>query len=100
MAVGATPGYKNRCLRLWSLGGNMALIVRVYINNKHISTESAVRVKGGTDPDDINTYRLGTNGKLIKHRYGDGCVALAEKMMRNLKKQENDYGLLAHRKPL
>lgn len=65
----------------------MSLIVRIYVNNIHIGTESAIRIKGGTHPNNINTYRLGTNKKEIKHRYGDGAAALAEKMMRNLKKQ-------------
>lgn len=71
----------------------MALIVRIYVNNEHIGTESAVRIKGGAQANDINTYKLGTNGKYIKHRYGDGAIALAEKMMKNLKKQEDGYGL-------
>jgi len=56
------------------------------VNNTLIGTETAVRIKGGMKPDNINTYRLGSSGKEIKHRYGDGAAKLAEKMMRNLKK--------------
>lgn len=62
------------------------LIVHIYVNNTHIGTETAVRIEGGTNPNDINKYRLGSNNKVIKHRYGDGAAKLAEKMMRNLKK--------------
>lgn len=78
----------------------MSLIVRIYVNNEQIGIESAWRVKGGTQPNDINTYKLGTNGEHIRHRYGDGAAALAEKMMRNLKKQEGNHGLSAYFKPL
>lgn len=28
-----------------------------------------------------------SDGKIIKHRYGDGAAKLAEKMMRNLKRK-------------
>lgn len=57
------------------------LIVRLYVNSTHIGTETAVRIKGGTEANDINTYRL-SDGHKIKHRYGDGAAKLAEKMMR------------------
>ena len=61
------------------------LIVRIYVNETHIGTETAVRIKGTTDPKSVNTYRL-SDGTIIKHRYGDGAAKLAEKMMKNLQK--------------
>lgn len=60
------------------------LIVDIYVNSVHIGRETAVRIKGSAEPDSRNTYRLGSNDKLIKHRYGDGAAKLAEKMMKNL----------------
>ncbi|HDZ15180.1 MAG TPA: hypothetical protein ENH60_09840 [Pricia sp.] len=66
----------------------MSLIVEIYMNSTLIGKETARRIKGGTDPDDVNTYLLASNKKKIKHRYGDGAAVLAEKMMKNLKKQE------------
>lgn len=62
------------------------LIVRLYVNYTHIGTETAVRIKGGTHADDINTYEL-SDKKIIKHRYGDGAAVLAQKMMKNLQKK-------------
>ncbi len=59
------------------------LIVRLYVNSIYIGIETAVRIKGGTKKDDINTYRL-SDGSLLKHRYGDGAARLAEKMMKAL----------------
>ena len=61
------------------------LIVRLYVNEHYIGTETAIRIKGGTRPNDRNTYRL-SDGSLIKHVYGDGAAKLAEKMMRHLSK--------------
>lgn len=62
------------------------LRVEIYVNSTHIGTETAVRIKGSTDPNSVNTYELGSNKKLIKHKYGNGAAKLAEKMMRNLSK--------------
>lgn len=62
------------------------LRVSIYVNSTFIGEEIAVRIKGGTNPNDINTYLLNSNGKKIKHRYGDGAAVLAAKMMRNLKR--------------
>jgi len=59
----------------------MALIVRIFVNEKQIAEHYAVRVEGGTQPDDMNTYQLDT-GKLIKHRYGDGAHVLATEILR------------------
>lgn len=63
------------------------LVVEIYVNSTLIGKETAVRIKGDTHPDSINTYRLGSNDKTLKHRYGDGAAKLAEKMMKNLQKQ-------------
>lgn len=73
------------------------LIVDIYVNSMQIGTETATRIQGGTHPDDMNTYVLGSNKKKIKHRYGDGAAALAEKMMRNLRKQGLPYGIPSHK---
>jgi hypothetical protein len=56
------------------------LTVEISVNGQHIAKYHAVRIEGGTDLDDINTYKMDT-GDIIKHRYGDGAEALAEKMM-------------------
>ncbi len=61
------------------------LIVRIYVNSELIGSASAIRVKGGTDPDDINTYLL-DDQSTIKHRYGEGAAKLAERMMKHLHK--------------
>ncbi len=61
------------------------LIVRIYVNQECIGSASALRVKGGTDPDDMNTYLL-DDQSTIRHRYGDGAAKLAERMMRHLHK--------------
>ncbi len=61
------------------------LIVRLYVNGEQIGSESAIRVKGSTEPDSLNTYML-SDQSMIKHRYGDGAAKLAERMMRHLDK--------------
>lgn len=63
------------------------LRVSIHANSTFISEEIAVRIKGDAKPDSINTYLLDSNGKKIKHRYGDGAAKLAQKMMKNLQKQ-------------
>lgn len=62
------------------------LIVEIYVNNRLIGKETALRIKGSTDPVSMNTYEL-SDGTIIYHRYGDGAAALAEKMMKKLKKR-------------
>lgn len=69
------------------------LIVEIYINTTLIGKETALRVKGGVKSSDINTYELGSNKKRIKHCYGDGAAALAEKMMENLKRREKIWDI-------
>jgi len=59
------------------------LIVEIFVNNTLIGKETALRIKGGTDVDDVNTYEL-SDGTLLKHRYGDGAARLAERMMAHL----------------
>ena len=56
------------------------LTVDIGINGHSIARYTALRIKGGTDPDDVNTYKMDT-GDMIEHRYGDGAEALVEKMM-------------------
>lgn len=64
------------------------LIVEIYVNSSLIGKETALRIKGGTHPNDQNTYEL-SDGTLIKHYYGDGAAKLAEKMMKHLGKKKN-----------
>jgi hypothetical protein len=59
------------------------LRIEIYVNSEMIGAETAIRVKGGTMPDDMNTYEL-SDGTLIKHRYGDKAAALAQKMCKHL----------------
>ena len=59
------------------------LIVEIWVNHKLIGKETAVRIEGGTDPDDLNTYRF-SDGCEMCHRYGDGAARLAEAMMKHL----------------
>lgn len=56
------------------------LRVRVDINLVNLIDTHVVRVAGGTDPDDLNTYCL-PDGRRLKHRYGDGAASLAIKIL-------------------
>lgn len=60
------------------------LRVRISINFLDIVDTNAVRIEGGSKPDDINTYRL-PDGRTFKHRYGDGATILAMKILRRTK---------------
>lgn len=63
----------------------MALIVKVFVNEKMILVGSAVRIKpkkGTPKKDEICTYRL-QNGKEICHFYSDGAVPLAKRIIEN-----------------
>ena len=66
------------------------LIVEIFVNSTLIGKETALRIKGGTNPTDINTYEL-SDGTLLKHKYGDGAARLAEKMMKHLAKKKEAY---------
>jgi hypothetical protein len=57
----------------------MALIVRIYINQTCIIDTSAVRIKG--QPHEMCTY-LALDGRIIKHHYDRGAVALAIKLLK------------------
>ncbi len=59
------------------------LRVRIDINWTNLLDTHAVRIKGGSDHDDLNTYQL-PDGQKFKHRYGDGAVKLAIKMLRRV----------------
>lgn len=63
------------------------LIVEIFVNDKLIGKETALRIRGGTKPSDINTYQL-SDGCTIKHKYGDGAAKLAERMMKHLHKEK------------
>jgi hypothetical protein len=59
------------------------LIIEIYVNHQLVGKETAVRVAGGTRPNDMNTYEL-SDGTHIFHRYGDGAARLAEQMSAHL----------------
>lgn len=63
------------------------LIVRLYVNQTHIGTVSARRIKGNTDPDSVNTYLINEGDKTVKHRYGDGAAKLAQKMLKHIQEE-------------
>lgn len=59
----------------------MALIVKIYVNEREIIETHAVRVKG--QPHELCTYRL-PDGTLIQHHYDNGAVPLAIRMLEAL----------------
>ena len=60
----------------------MALIVKIFVNDREIIETHAVRVKG--QPHELCTYRL-SDGTLIKHHYDKGAVSLAVIMLEVLR---------------
>lgn len=66
----------------------MALWCVLHVNDQAIGHFEAVRIEGGTAPDDVNTYeakvtRLGepTWAGRVEHRYGDGAWALVRTVL-------------------
>lgn len=60
----------------------MALIVKLYINEKEIASYSAVRVHGASG--ELCEYKIGNEGKeqvWVSHHYNDGAEALAVKVL-------------------
>lgn len=57
------------------------LRVRIDVNTLNILDIQVLRIKGGTKPSDMNTYSF-PNGQEFKHRYGDGAIQLALKMLK------------------
>lgn len=61
----------------------MALWFTLMVNSEPIGTVDIQRIRGGSAPDDVNTYRWKYSrypeviGGEVTHRYGDGAVALA-----------------------
>jgi hypothetical protein len=60
------------------------LRVQIHVNFTPILDTHVVRVKGGSSPDDLNTYEM-LDGRRFRHRYGDGAVELAIKMLKRIK---------------
>lgn len=62
----------------------MALIVKVFVNEKMILVGSAVRTQPKRKPkeDELCYYRL-QNGYEVTHFYSDGAKALAKKIIEN-----------------
>ena len=67
----------------------MSLIVTIATTEAPVATLGSVRVAGlGSRPDDVNTYRVDkyqfgdtTPVGHVEHRYGDGAMVLAQKML-------------------
>ena len=68
----------------------MALITTVAINHKPLYFVETVRLEGGDDPDSENLYQVRvfsgdpmerTESFHVKHRYGDGALALSRKVL-------------------
>ncbi len=70
----------------------MALHFPLMVNYDIVGFFRAVRIEGGTEPDDLNTYQVDimqhggpagipfrTWGFTIEHRYGDGAWELVRK---------------------
>lgn len=60
----------------------MALIVKVYVNDREIIDTHVVRIKG--QPHELCTYK-NECGDIFTHHYDDGAPALVIKMMEHLK---------------
>lgn len=60
------------------------LRVQIFVNFTPLVDTHVVRITGGTAPNDLNTYQLLDRRKL-KHRYGDGAIKLAMKILRRIK---------------
>lgn len=52
------------------------LNITIDVNGTVIKKHFAIRTEGGTDPDDMNTYKTDT-GDMFIHRYGDGAIRCA-----------------------
>lgn len=57
----------------------MALIVRVYVNDRCIIETHCVRIKG--QPGEMCTYQL-DDGRVIKHHYDRGAAVLGSRLLR------------------
>lgn len=76
----------------------MPVIVKIYLNERHIEDVKIGRAWGGVDPDNINRYVV-TRGDWtaddavqFDHRYGDGiekCVSLAMQALIDLDPDAN-----------
>jgi hypothetical protein len=58
----------------------MALIVDIRINNKLISTHHAIRLQEFKGEDAVHLYET-NNGDIIEHKFSDGAVVLATKIL-------------------
>lgn len=81
---------------LQRLEDKMPLHISIKINRETINELHIARVKGGTDPDDINEYVVVEGPEPtrmedwiidsvpFKHRYGDGAEACVQRAMEAL----------------
>lgn len=67
------------------------MTVDIRINGALIAQADVTNETGGTQADDVNTYRWtyqGENGQqledTLQHRYGDGVVLLADKVIEHI----------------
>lgn len=65
----------------------MSLWFVLNVADRHIGFFDAQRISGGTDPDEVNTYRatVELNGARwsgeVSHRYGDGAFGLVRRVL-------------------
>lgn len=77
----------------------MALHFDLCINDAAIGYFEAVRIAGGANPDDLNTYRIALRGSVgrwdgeVQHRYGDGAWELVRKVLQAKKVDQDIHGL-------
>jgi hypothetical protein len=77
----------------------VALHFDLCINDVAIGYFEAVRVAGGTDPDDLNTYRIRLRGDVgawdgeVQHRYGDRAWELVRKVLQAKRSDDDGTGL-------
>lgn len=71
----------------------MSLHIDVHVNSDLVSRIEVTRTltDNGRDPDAVNTYRWTKHGGgpgpsigYVRHRYGDGAIALAQKVFADI----------------
>ncbi len=59
------------------------ITVTISVGGDPVYCRSAIKVEGGTKPDDICKYIV-DDGRVIRHRYGDGAPKLAQKILQGI----------------
>ena len=59
------------------------ITVVVFVGSTPVYARSAIKVRGGIEPDDIGVYAV-DDGRTVTHRYGDGAPKLAQKLLKGV----------------